>query len=66
MSILCRHKWKELARTYVPPLPSPFDFTCSELMAERLLSGLTTIVLQCQKCQVTRREECLGKEVGYV
>ena len=58
----CNHKWKVSLKTYKDPATPPI-ISCSEAMWERCLMGLTTILLECEKCHKTRKEEMLGKEV---
>ena len=60
--MFCKHDWLLIIKTATEPTTRK-GFECSEDMAERLLSGVTTIIFQCRKCKKLRKEEMLGKEV---
>lgn len=57
------HDWKVIEKTSTPsrPMSDLALLNCSEYMAERLLMGMTTVLLQCSGCHKVRKEEMLGK-----
>lgn len=57
-----RHLWKERERLTSPRLQitNVEKFQMSERMAERLLMGVTTIVLRCEHCGDLKSVEILG------
>lgn len=61
---LCKHQWSIIKRTYTTPvvvnMTGPAKM--SEYLFERLSLGVTTVLLQCDRCKATRKEEMLGKE----
>ena len=62
MPMFCKHQWSVVARTYAPPRVITGGVEMSEYLAERLLFGVTTVLLQCDRCKATRKEEMVGKE----
>jgi hypothetical protein len=56
-----KHDWKEIARTYAPNI-TELRITEMERVNNELVQGATTILWECKKCQITRKEVMLGKE----
>lgn len=59
-----RHKYHAIERIYAPPTKLEADARMSELLAERLLFGQTTIVFQCSTCSKITTIEAIGKTVA--
>jgi len=66
MRLFCKHVWKVHTRIVAPA----FDMSnitklggCSEYMAERMMFGVTTVLLICVDCKELRKEEMLGTSV---
>lgn len=61
MSCFWGHKWAETERLKAPPAAGSHKFTrCSEHMYERLVFGVTVIVLTCASCGDKKTIEVLG------
>lgn len=60
--LFCRHRWAVAVRTVAAPLRFHGRFTISGDIAERLLCGVVTVLLTCDKCGDTHTEEMLGVE----
>lgn len=57
-----RHSWIEHERFYAPPSSYKWEATrMSEDLAQKLVFGLTTIVLLCEKCGDRKTMEIFGK-----
>ena len=64
--IFHHHRWEVVERAYAPPTlhnlsSSRTDLQMSEVMAERLICGVTTWLLRCEKCGAVRKETALGQ-----
>ncbi len=62
MSWLCRHKWQEEKRYFVPPLDlEGIDIKGSNPRTLfQITSGYTIIVLKCSKCEDIKAKELMG------
>jgi hypothetical protein len=63
MSWFHEHVWTLVGKTYAPPFRGEMTgFGKEEVM--KLAMGCTTYLWRCvdDKCNATRKEECLGKE----
>ena len=59
--MFCKHDWKQLLKTYSPPV----NVECKRLSDTIMLSilhGVTEILWECAKCQAIRKERLFGKE----
>lgn len=54
------HEWDLVLRTFVEP--KPINFPDNKELEKISLTGMTTYLFQCKKCQSFHREECLGLE----
>ena len=59
--MMCFHKWEEKERIQTRRMDKfRGEGSMSEYLAERLLLGVTTIVLKCSKCGDVKSKEFLG------
>ncbi len=62
----CKHDYKVICKTYAPPAISKergFSMDKADMdLLTKLLCGLTTVLLQCQKCHRLEKKELAGKE----
>ncbi len=61
MSLFHRHQWERISATYTPPLKDVKSIERStEEFANRLVFGLTTVVLRCVVCGDEKIIEATG------
>ena len=57
------HRWKQIAKTYAPPVRPIVGGTIAANIVEKMMFGVTTILWECEDCSETRKEEMLGAEL---
>ena len=57
-----RHKWKEVERFYAEPCEGNYRGVTSQMLAQQLVMGVTTIRYECE-CTKSRTEEIVGKSM---
>lgn len=60
--MLCNHEYEIIVKTKTPIYDIGNSDGMSEYLAERLLFGVTTVLLKCKKCNNIRKNEMLGIE----
>lgn len=67
MKLFHKHQWEIVVETYAPPLGVTRLAGCSEFLAERMMLGLTTVLLKCQivQCGQTKTVEMLGRSKNF-
>jgi hypothetical protein len=60
-----KHQWKEIERTYAPPLDINEITGAPREEIERMVFGFITILWECQNenCKKLRKEEMIGKPI---
>ncbi|RLI55087.1 MAG: hypothetical protein DRP09_11035 [Candidatus Thorarchaeota archaeon] len=60
-----KHKWIEIARTYSPSIfERRLNKVKIDVLTDELSHGVTEILWECAKCQETKKESLLGKELN--
>ena len=59
------HRWKQVAKTYAPPVRPLVGGSIAANIVEKMMFGVTTILWECEdgRCSETRKEEMLGAEL---
>ena len=55
------HTWTLVAQTFAPPVSISSNLTDSYFL-EKAAFGVTTLLWDCDKCSLTKKEEMLGSE----
>ena len=55
------HKWEEVSRHYTEPIHDLSMKNANQEAIERLLWGVTVVILQCITCGDKKSVECLGR-----
>ena len=61
MKLFCNHKFRIIKTTYAKPLYGHIP-QVPVFLAEKLIFGITTVLLKCYKCTKTRQEKMYGKD----
>lgn len=59
--IFCKHKWAILKMTKSHAMGIDQSWKISEYLAERILLGLITVLISCEKCGAVKVQEMLGE-----